>query len=252
MMNHRLLCLVCLLSLNLQLAEAAKPIRKLTYDADAPVVDLLSDDAKGKLQVQVIPQNEFLSRIRLENLTDQPLTVRLPKAVAAVHTIPKEKNPPRARVRDSETDPKDEEAPLPGTGQAVVGSFGPMNGPANAFPHQSEEGNALTIPAGRSVQIRLLSACAEHGKRSPISRMSYRLKPLDKQIEIETLRKVIQSYDPQTTDSLAFQAVVWHLANGLTWKALAGKTVKRGGQTVPYFTRKQLYSAQKLIADIDK
>lgn len=247
-MKHGILLLVCFISLNWKSVEA-KPIRKLTYDAEAPVVDLLGKEAKEKLRVWVIPQNEFLSRILIENLTDHSLTVRLPKAVAAVHTLPKDDPPPRTRVRDPEPDPPAEDEPAMGNGQSVVGTFGPMTGPTNDFPHQSEEGNAFTIPANASVQIRLSSACAEHGKRSPISRMTYQLKPLDEQIENKTLQKVIQSYDPQTTDALAFQAAVWHLANGMTWEALAEKTDKRGGQTVSYFTRKQLATARQIIED---
>ena len=227
----------------------AKPMRKLSYDPKAPAVDLLGENAKGKLGVRVIPQNEFRSRILIENKTEAPLTVKLPKAVAAVHVVPK-KDPPASRVRTADDAEETNEAP--GNAQAVVGTFGPMNAQANAFPHESEEGYAFTIPAGRSVQIALHSACAEHGKRTPISRMTYRLKPLAEQTANETLQKVIQSYDPKTTDPLAFQAVVWHLANGLSWEALAQKTVKKGGQKVLYFTRPQLVAAQKLIANAEK
>ncbi|MCA9072076.1 MAG: hypothetical protein KDA84_24275, partial [Planctomycetaceae bacterium] len=152
-MKHSLLFAICFIGLNVGLIEAAKPIRKLTYDADAPVVDLLGEDAKGKLQTQVIPKNEFLSLIRIENLTDQPLTVRLPKAVAAVHSLPGNDPSTRAQVRETKVDPQAEkDEATTGNGQAVVGSFGPMNGSASAFPHQSDEGNAFTIPAGRAVQ----------------------------------------------------------------------------------------------------
>ena len=253
-MGNRLLVLVGLMLLSgagNAAAEAPKPIRKLTYDPQAPAVDLLSKDAQGKLQVRVIPQNEFRSRVRIENLTDGPLTVQIPQAVAAVHVVPKPEEKPASRVREP-APPKKIEETSSGTGQAVVGSFGPMDGPLKPFPHQSETGNAFTIPARRAVLILLHSACAEHGKLSPFSRMTYRLKPLDEQIENKTLRKAVQAYDPQNTDRLAFQAAVWHLANGLSWEMLAAKTEDRGGVVVPYFTRAQLRSAQQLITDAEK
>lgn len=228
------------------IADQERPIRKLTYDAKAEAVDLLSPEAREKLRVQVIPQNEFQSRIVIENLTEDPLTVRLPKAVAAVHTISKSDANPQPRVRTSAgEEPKEE--PATGNGQAVVGTFGPMNDLANAFPHQSEEGNAFTIPAGRKVMIALHSACAEHGKRPPISRMAYELRPLEKQVESKTLQKIIQAYDPQSTNARAFQAVVWHLGNGLSWEDLAQKTLKTAGQVQPYFTRAELIEAQRLL-----
>jgi len=244
-----LLWLSCLLVTDFLQADA-KPIRKLSYDENAPVVDLLGDGAKGKLGVRVIPQNEFRSRILIENQTAGPLTVRLPKAVAAVHVVPKDDPEPNSRVRATEeADESDETA---GTGQAVVGTFGPMNADANGFPHESEEGSAFTIPAGRRVQILLHSACAEHGKRPPISRMTYQLKPLAQQTANEALQKVVQAYDPLATDPLAFQAAIWHLASGLSWETLAQKTVKKGGQTVPYFTRRQLALAQNLVASAEE
>jgi hypothetical protein len=231
---------------SLTFAEQAKPIRKLSFDPAAKAVDLLSEDAKAKLAVRVIPQNEFRSRIRIENLTDEPLTVRVPPAVAAVHALPSAEAAPQPRVRvPGAAEPAQEESQ--GAGQAVVGTFGPLDDPANAFPHQSEAGSEFTIPARGSVLILLHSACAEHGKRPPISRMTYQLKPLDNQVENEVLRKVVQSYDPEKTDRQAFQAAVWHLANGLSWEMLAEKTVKRGGQIVAYFTRQQLIEAQQLI-----
>lgn len=233
-------------------AAQAKPIRKLSYDENAPAVNLLGENAKGKLSVRAIPQDEFRSRILLENQTDRPLTVRLPKAIAAVHVIPPEDAEPPSRVRAAAEDLEEPEEATAGTGQAVVGTFGPMNAKADGFPHESAEGSAFTIPAGRSVQILLHSACAEHGKRPPISRMTYELKPLAEQSANEELEKIVASYDPKSTDALAFQAAVWHLANGLSWQVLAQKTVKKGGQSVPYFTRPQLIAAQKLIADAEE
>jgi hypothetical protein len=227
-------------------AEVDGPIRKLTYDKSADVVDLLSPEAREKLRVRVVPQNEFQSRILIENLTEDPLTVRLPKAVAAVHSVAKPDANPAPRVRTPDPEETKDDAPT-GSGQAVVGTFGPMNEDATGFPHQTEEGHAFTIPARRKVMIALHSACAEHGKRPPLSRMTYELKPLEKQVENPTLQKIIQGYDPKTTDAHAFQAVVWHLESGLSWQDLAQKTLKTAGQVEPYFTRSQLIEAQKLL-----
>ena len=227
-------------------AEAGRPVRKLNYDPAASAVDLLSPEAQEKLRVRVVPQDEFQSRIVIENRTDEPITVRLPKAVAAVHTVPKPEADPVPRIRTANP-PEAEDEQTKGNAQAVVGTFGPMNGQANGFPHQSAEGNAFTIPARGKVMIALHSACAEHGKRPPIARMTYQLKPLDKQVENETLREIIQAYDPAKTDSLAFQAVVWHLANEMSWEDLAQKTIKTAGGLQPYFTRDQLIQAQQLL-----
>lgn len=227
------------------IADEDGPIRKLEYDPKADAVELLSQEAREKLRVQVIPQNETRSRVVIENLTEDPLTVRLPKAVAAVHAVSKPDANPQPRVRTGDLEPEDD--PATGNGQAVVGTFGPMDGPANAFPHETEEGHAFTIPGKRKVMIALHSACAEHGKRPPISRMTYELKTLDKQVENKTLQRIIQGYDPLSTDPRAFQAIVWHLENGLSWEDLAQKTIKTAGQVEPYFTRSQLIEAQKLL-----
>ncbi len=227
-------------------ADTDRPVRKLGYDPTASVVDLLSPDAQEKLRVRVVPQDEFQSRIVIENLTDEPITVRLPQAVAAVHTIPKPDVDPSPRIRTANP-PEAEEEQTQGNAQAVVGTFGPMNGQANGFPHQSAKASAFTIPAKGKVMIALHSVCAEHGKRSPIARMTYQLKALDKQVENETLREIIQAYDPAKTDSLAFQAVVWHLADGMSWEDLARKTINTAGGLHPYFTRDQLIEAQRLL-----
>jgi hypothetical protein len=55
------------------------------------------------------------------------------------------------------------------------------------------------------------------------------------------------NYDPLSTDPRAFQAIVWHLGNGVSWEDLAQKTLKTAGQVQPYFTRSQLIEAQQLL-----
>jgi hypothetical protein len=114
---------------SLTFAEQAKPIRKLSFDPAAKAVDLLSEDAKTKLSVRVIPQNEFRSRDRIENLTEEPLSVRVPQAVAAGHALPTEERDRLPRVRVQVAAEAVAEVPQ-GAGLAVVGTFGPMDDPA--------------------------------------------------------------------------------------------------------------------------
>jgi hypothetical protein len=64
--------------------RSKRPVKVLKHDPAAAEVELFDGIETGKLEVRVVPKNSFGGNVLIENKTDKPLTVKLPKAVIAV------------------------------------------------------------------------------------------------------------------------------------------------------------------------
>ena len=63
------------------------PITRLKVDDNATVVKLFDGVAEGQLKTRVVARNQFTANLFVTNTTDEVLTVKVPKAVAAVHVL---------------------------------------------------------------------------------------------------------------------------------------------------------------------
>ncbi|MGE5193110.1 MAG: hypothetical protein ACM3U2_11485, partial [Deltaproteobacteria bacterium] len=81
------LCAAVFMTASLTGATKQRPIKKLSYDPSAPVVELFDGLEQGSLDATLIPRNSLGGNVFIENKTDKPVTVKLPKAVAAVQVL---------------------------------------------------------------------------------------------------------------------------------------------------------------------
>ena len=89
--NKAWLCAACL-AFGLSWTVAASPkkrivIKKQNVDPQAETVELFDGINKGLLDAHLVPHNADGGNVFIENKTDRPLTVKLPKAVAAVQVL---------------------------------------------------------------------------------------------------------------------------------------------------------------------
>ena len=68
-------------------AKKRSVIRRLSFDKTARVVELFAGIKNGELTSRVAVKDESTSTVYLNNETDEPVTVELPDAVAAVHVL---------------------------------------------------------------------------------------------------------------------------------------------------------------------
>ncbi|MCH7734576.1 MAG: hypothetical protein IH961_05110 [Chloroflexi bacterium] len=64
-----------------------RPITKPKFDPNAKRVELFDGMKQGQFVVKVIAKNAKQGHVLIENTTDKPLTVQLPKSFVAVHVL---------------------------------------------------------------------------------------------------------------------------------------------------------------------
>jgi len=149
-----------------------RPIRKLTLDPNARSVDLFDGMRDRVLSVRVVPRDEFSSRVFITNTSDRPLTVKLPKAVAAVHVL---KQFQQGLDSPLSTGISQTTGTQTGNSQGVAGQLNPSG--KQAFPSGNGNpfsGNGIfSIPPKKVVELQLKSVCLDYGKPTPNSKKKY-------------------------------------------------------------------------------
>ena len=235
-------------------------IRNLKYDPAAEAVKLFDGLEDHRLQARVVPKNEFAANVYLTNTTSKPLTVVLPKAVAAVHVL---KQFDGSSYSDIFSDSSGNQQQS-GNAQSVGGqfqnntNFSPLGNNAN-FLNTNGIGNGIgqnlfngygffSIPPEKTVVTQLHTVCLDHGKITPSHHLKYVLRKIEDYTSNQALRKLLENFNPKKTDRNAMQAAAWHLANDISWKQLNSKKSRSIiGVTRRYFTSKQLKNAHTLV-----
>lgn len=239
------------------LVHAKGPIKSLTLDPDAEVVELFEASARGDLKVRLIAKSAREANLFVENTTAAPLTVAMPPAIAAVHVLKQFQPLPNQGPFGIAPDPN---LLNTGQGQAIGGPVNPLNGP---FPQQNAlfgNGNNqlgpglnfFSVPPERSVWLKVDSVCLDHGKPNPKPQMSYVVVPLEKQVDDPVLQQVLTDYDTETESRTALQAAAWHFSNGYSWEEIARLPVRRGNIVRAYFTAGDVKLAKSLAEQARK
>ena len=213
-------------------------ITTLKLHPDAPQVELFSGIKNHKLATRVYPISAYNSSVFITNLTQQPLTVKVPQVVSSVHVL--------AQVGQDNGLLKgllDDQQTQTGKSQSVGGNLSPV-GNNQKFDFQG----LFTIPAEKTVRLRLRSVCLEHGKPSPSSLKTYELRPIESQVQDKALVLILKKFDPRYDDWEMVQAIAWHLSSHMEWRELANEKKHRTiGGGVPQFSTAQLLNAKKIV-----
>lgn len=256
------LCSFCLL-LGLSLVANAAPkkrivVKKPQVDPQAETIELFDGINQGLLAVHLVPHNADGGNVFIENKTDRPLTVRLPKAVAAVQVLKQGRGvgagPGPGIGLNAINGPN---AANNGGAQATAGGFGQQIGlQNNRLGNNNNMGpfGMFSVPPEKVAQLPLKTVCLEHGKPDPRSSMTYQLVPIEQFSSDSVLAEMLEQFVAGKIDQKAAQAAAWHLANHMSWKELEAKKVKHLGgiAPTPYFKPAQLTQAQELVANAEK
>jgi hypothetical protein len=232
------LCAIALLT-----AARPGPARKLTVDPDAREVELFAGIEAGELEAKLVPRDARHGTLHLTNTTHETLTVKLPRAVVGRHVL-KQFLPPNQPgagafgVQNlSPTEPS--QALGIGFGGSGLGPLGPV---------LNNLGGLFSVPAEKTVQIRITSVCLQYGKPDPAPQMKYRIEPVEEFTRDAALQEFLYDfgtgYKPgKIVDYGAVQAAAWRLSNRMSWEALRGIPGDNPGGG--YFTRAQLEAARE-------
>ncbi len=258
--------LACSLSLSLLclIGAGTGSIKRLTLDAEAPVVELFDGIEQGQVDVRMSMASPYEGKVFFTNRTDKPLTVAIPEAVVGVHVLPQFGNNAgngffgNNNNGNGNGNGNGNQANNGANGQAqsaggVLGAVG-NKGNGNGFPNapggmqnKFPGNNFFSIPAEKTVQLDFRSVCLNHGRPNPNAAMKYRMTKVEAYTTDPVLQQLLEDYSPRTSKDVQ-QAAAWHLANGLSWKQLANLTDQKiPGVHTPLFTKAELDAARELV-----
>lgn len=240
--------------------KTKKTLKVLKHDPAAEQVELFDAIERGQLDVKVIPKDAFGSNVLIENLTDKPLTVKLPQAVVAVPKHLAQFGGGGFGGGGLGGQGGFGGGGLGGQGgggqQAQGGGFGGQGGGGlggGGFGGQGGGGfgggGFGSIPPETVASIPLNSVCIQHGKPDPTSASQYVLVPIENYSDNPVLHQLLAIVGLKQVDPQAAQAAAWHLTDRMSWDQLAAKSSQHVGRPpTPYFTQAQLQTAMSLVA----
>ena len=239
------------------ISQAGKrPLKKLTCDPRAPVVDLLDGIEQGALEAVLVPKNSLEGSVFVENKSDNPITVALPKAIAAVQVLKQGFGAGGAGGGRGGA-----AGGQGGQGQALGGGFGGgagggVGGAGGGLGGGGlggggfQGGGLFTVPPAKTAQVPFVCVCLNHGRPEPRPQMRYKLVKLETFTSDPALQELLIRVGAGDLDSQAAQAAAWHLTDDMSWEQLSAKQIERlgGVDDEPYFTAAQLSRARELVA----
>lgn len=202
--------------------------------AEDRTVELFAGIQAGELEAKFIPKDSTVGRILVTNKTNRPLNVELPEAFAGVPVLAQ--FPPFNNQNQGQNQ-----------NQAVGGG---MNNNLNFQGNNNNffGGPMFNIPAEKVGEIKVGLVCLEHGKNEPRPAMQYELKPLEEFSQNAKLKGILKQFAAGKISQRVAQAAAWHLSNGMSWKELADKRIRRAsGATRRYFHPQEIKSAMAAV-----
>lgn len=230
--------------------------------AGAP--DVLDAEADKLVEVKYIPNDSRSAQIVIKNVTDRPVTLKLPASFVGVPVL--------AQMGMM--------GGMGGMGGGGMGGFGAggiggggmqATGGGGGFGNQGMNGmgmggmgggmgnrmgmggGAFSIPPERTRVARVQTVCLEYAKDEPNPRMTYRMQRVDSFSGDPRVALILESLGLGELPQKVAQAATWHIANGLSWQQLAAETIDHlVGADEPFFTQVELAAASRVVARVEE
>jgi hypothetical protein len=246
--------LACALGLVVGLGSLPLGMAKDSNSPDEPaVVELFAGLDAGKVEVIVIPRDSKRVTLQLKNLSDQPLTIRLPEAFAAV--------PVQAQLLGGGNNGGGFNLGQGGNqqggqgGAQGLGVGGGQNGGNNGVGARDGAGRRnrggaapgiFNIPAGKVVKVKLASVCLEYGKPEPTARHEYVIRPIEALCDKPEVVSILRSLASGQVSQEVAQLAAWNVASGTSFGQIAALKSKLGLQQ-PVYSQSSIAAAEELV-----
>ena len=229
--------------------------------AEPAVVDLFAGIDDGKVEATVIPRDSKKVTLQLKNKSDQPLTIRLPEAFAAV--------PVQAQFAGGgggifgggggngigqgagQQAGGGQGGGTQGLGVAGGGQNGGVNGNgrgkrggAGAGP-----GGLFSVPAGKVIKVKLTSVCLEYGKPEPHARNEYAVRPIEALCDKAEVVSILRSLGDGEVSQDVAQLAAWNVASGTSFEEIASLKSKLGLQ-LPVYSQDAISAAAEFVRGV--
>jgi hypothetical protein len=224
-------------------------VRGTTARADASVaptatqqVDLFDGMNSGQLDAKIVTLSDHQARIFIKNKTDQPLSIKLPEAFAAVPLAQFGGGGGGARGGGGgggRSGGSSRSGSGGGQQQSSGGGLGGSGGGGGGG------GGVFSVPAEKTAEIDAPTLCLDHGLRDPSPSVPYKLMPAEDHLDRPAVVELLKAFGRGELDQQAAQAAAWHLNNDMSWDELAAQKqgTKRSINRPPYFTAAQMKAA---------
>jgi hypothetical protein len=225
-------------------AQAAKKgaITKPKLDPSAPVVDLFKGMEDKQLSTKLLQKDSKSGNLLIENLTKETITVDMPESFVGVHVL-------NQGGFGGGQGGGQQGGGGGGGGQSTGGGGGGQQG-GGGGQNGGGGGGFFSIPPGKVVRLTVCSVCLEHGKPEPSIRMEYKIFPVEQFSQDPILKELLNLVATGRINRNVAQAAAWNIANGKSWRELAGMKFRTAGNRPdkPHFSYTELAYAQNLVA----
>jgi hypothetical protein len=204
----------------------------------AQPLDLFDGMRDGQVDAKVVAMNDHEARIFIKNKTDQPLSIKLPEAFAAVPLAQFGGGGGGARGGGGGRSSSRSGSSGGGQNQSSGGGLGGGGGGGGG-------GGMFSVPPEKTAEIDAATVCLDHGLRDPSPGVPYKLVSAEEHLDRPAVVELLKAFGRGDLDQRATQAAAWHLNNDMSWDELAAQKTgtKRSLNRSPYFTAEELKAA---------
>ena len=232
-------------------------------------LDLFEAISQKKVDVLVVPKGSESCRMKVRNLSKQPLRLRMPETFAGV---------PRTTYAQWEAGGMGMGGGMMGDmgsgfgsgpggrgGRGRDGGMGGMGGGQQSFGGgmggMGDMGGMggmggmgmMNIAPERTESIQVQTVCLEHGKAEPRSNGKYRIFPIEAVCANPVVSEICKALSVGTVDQRTAQAAAWHCTDEMSWEELSAKQIIRAfGARYAYFSRSEIQGAMQLVASCEQ
>lgn len=242
-------------------AAEARPASARGVSA-APIADVLQAEAEKLVEVKYIPNDSRSAQIVVKNVSDRPVTLRLPASFVGVPVLA-QMGMGMGRMGGGMG------GGMGGFGNGGIGGgggqmtgggggmgmggMGGMGGGMGGMGGMGMGGGAFSVPPERTRVAKVQTVCLEYAKDEPNPRMTYRMERVDTVSSDPKIALILESLGLGQLSQKVAQAAAWHIANGLTWQQLAAETIDHlVGADEPFFTPAELAAASRVVARVEE
>lgn len=243
--------LSCTFALTAGLAKADAPAKEAPIDAE-----LFNAIEEGKVDVKFIPLNTTKANVLVRNLTDQPMTVRLPAKFAGVPVNRQFGGGGMGGMGGGGMGGggMGGGGMGGGGGQAMgggMGGGGMGGGMGGGGMGGGGMGGFMRIPPQRQQKLAVTTVCLEHGKPDPTPKMAYKIIPLDVVTKDDRVHVLCEALGNRQIAQNTAQAAAWNLMDKLSWEKLASKNRVESKYTgnVAWFSPIEIQSAIAVVRE---
>ncbi|MEM9644562.1 MAG: hypothetical protein AAF989_06180 [Planctomycetota bacterium] len=235
----------CLLAFGIAIC-CSPALAKRTSD-EARKTELFAGMENDLISVEFIPLNAHKANVLVENLTDQPLNVRLPDAFAGVPILAQGQVGGFGLGNGGGFGQVGAGQGGGGGGQTVGGGGGLGNG--GGGQGGGGQGFFFRVAPNKTSKIAVKTVCLEHGKPDPRPKMEYKIAPLTTFSSDPALHRVCEALGTGQVSTNVAQAAAWNLTDGLSWNELAqiNRRESKYTGTQKFFSTKELHTAQAFV-----